>query len=279
MTKQKKLIPRKIWLLWYQGLENAPYLIKKCIASWVKHNPTWEIIVLDESNLHNYITLETPQETLTKLSPAHRSDLLRLKLLHEYGGVWADSTTFCNKPLDQWIDTCSQSGFFVFDRPDKDRLMSSWFFASQAGCPITIKLHDLMEQYWIKNDFNEPTEIQIKITTLLSRILNKKTTTTKYWFNPMITKVLGITPYFALHYKFERLIAQDKTSKEIWDNTLKVSADTPHLVQRAGLFSTPTTSIKQKLKEADAPLYKLTWKYDHSNYEANTLLYHILEEC
>ncbi|RBW46370.1 capsular biosynthesis protein, partial [Psychromonas sp. B3M02] len=88
MTKQKQLIPRKIWLLWYQGLENAPYLIKKCIASWIKHNPTWEIIVLDESNLHNYITLKAPQETLTKLSPAHRSDLLRLKLLHEYGGVW-----------------------------------------------------------------------------------------------------------------------------------------------------------------------------------------------
>ncbi|MEG3754175.1 capsular polysaccharide synthesis protein [Psychromonas arctica] len=279
MTEQKKLIPRKIWLLWYQGIENAPYLVKKCIKSWIEKNPTWEVIVLDKHNQHDYVTLETPEKVLSKLSPAHRSDLLRLKLLHEYGGVWADSTTFCNKPLDQWIDKYSQSGFFAFERPGKDRLIASWFFASQVGNPITIKLYELMEQYWIKNDFDKPTELQIKMTTLFSRLFNNNIKNTRHWFNPLVRKGLGITPYFIFHYQFQRLISVDKASTEIWDNTLKVSADGPHLVQRAGLFSLPTTPIKQKLKQADAPLYKLTWKYDHDNYAPHTLLYHILEEC
>ncbi|WP_413694285.1 capsular polysaccharide synthesis protein [Psychromonas sp. KJ10-2] len=88
-----------------------------------------------------------------------------------------------------------------------------------------------------------------------------------------------MTPYFSFHYKFERLVAQDSVAKEVWEKTLKISADEPHLVQRAGFFSTPTALVKQTLKEADTPIYKLTWKYDHDNYAPNTLLYHILEEC
>ena len=38
---------KKIWIIWFQGLQKAPSLIKKCISSWKKYNPDWEINVLD----------------------------------------------------------------------------------------------------------------------------------------------------------------------------------------------------------------------------------------
>ncbi|MGJ8581264.1 MAG: capsular polysaccharide synthesis protein, partial [Psychromonas sp.] len=226
----------------------------------------------------DYITLDTPENVLNKLLPAHQSDLLRLKLLFEYGGVWADSTTFCNTPLDEWVDAYSTSGFFAFEGPGKDRLISSWFMASEKGAPIPIKLYALMKRYWIENGFSAPNEKQIKITEKLSKILNKNTHRTKYWFNPIVTKLLGITPYFVLHYKFERLITLDEVAKDVWEKTIRISADSPHLVQRLGMLSSPTASVKQTLKDANAPLYKLTWKYEHEHYNSNTLLYRILEE-
>lgn len=37
-------IPKKIWFLWYQGLSEAPLVVKKCYESWKKYNPDWEVI-------------------------------------------------------------------------------------------------------------------------------------------------------------------------------------------------------------------------------------------
>ena len=109
------LIPRKIWLFWSQGVSEAPFIVKKCIDSWVKENPTWDVVVLDENNLNKYISLNLPKNVIANLCIAHQSDLIRLALLSKYGGIWTDATTFCTKPLDEWIDdACSEAGFFVF---------------------------------------------------------------------------------------------------------------------------------------------------------------------
>ncbi len=35
--------PRTIWMLWYQGWENAPELVKRCLCSWQHHNRGWTI--------------------------------------------------------------------------------------------------------------------------------------------------------------------------------------------------------------------------------------------
>jgi hypothetical protein len=77
---------------------------------------------------------------------------------------------------------------------------------------------------------------------------------------------------------FERLVSEDKECKAIWRNTKRLSADPPHLIQKLGLYTRSTQSIKKQLDNNDIPLFKLTWKYDHSRYSADTLLYYILEK-
>ena len=49
---------KTIYILWFQGFDNAPEIVKKCVQSWKYYNPDWTIILLDNTNLNNYITLE-----------------------------------------------------------------------------------------------------------------------------------------------------------------------------------------------------------------------------
>lgn len=278
MNEKEKLIPRKIWLIWYQGLSEAPFIVKKCIESWVSQNPSWDIVILDSENLSDYVDLELPKNTAESISLVHQSDLIRLALLSKFGGVWADSTTFCVKPLDEWIDDYAESGFFAFDTPGKDRVMSTWFLASKKGSPIMSKLYQKLRSYWVDNNFNEPNKIQRYAKDKLSKHLNQSYKTTKYWFNPLVTKLLRVYPYFACHYMFERLVSKDNESKSIWNKTKRISADIPHLVQSLGMLSQPSDLVKEQINNDDIPMFKLTWKYDHKRYNEDTLLKYLIEE-
>ena len=40
----------KIWICWFQGMENAPEIVKKCYKSVVENNPDKEVIVLTTEN-------------------------------------------------------------------------------------------------------------------------------------------------------------------------------------------------------------------------------------
>lgn len=275
-NKKKVWIPRKIWILWYQGRSKAPFVVRKCIDSWIRENPTWEVVILDSDCLSKYIKLDLPEQKVATLSLNHYSDLVRLALLSEYGGVWADATTFCMKPLDDWIDDCTASGFFVFYKPSRYRILSSWFIASEKGCPIVSKLYENLTLFWTKNDLKEQTNLQRKVKRRLSKILNRNEKTAKYWLTPIVTKLLREYPYYVFHLLFERLVSTDPESQIIWKNTKKLSADEPHTIKRKGLLSPATESIKKQIDDKQVPLYKLTWKYDHSKYSSSSLLFYLI---
>ena len=82
-------IPKKIWFLWLQGFDNAPLEVKECYESWVRLNPGWEVVFMDESDIAAYITV--PKWRVAKYV---LSELLRINLLAKYGGVWADATCY-----------------------------------------------------------------------------------------------------------------------------------------------------------------------------------------
>jgi hypothetical protein len=278
MKEQNKIIPKKIWMLWTQGLTEAPFIVKKCIDSWIRKNPTWDIVILDAGSLKKYIELDIPDNVFSSLSLAAQSDLVRLALLSKHGGVWTDATTFCMKPLDEWFSEYTESGFFTFYKPHPDRILSTWFMAAEKESPIISKLYSQLCMYWVNNNFKKPVMWQRKLRGILARLLNGNKKTTKYWFSTLVTKVFRIHPYLVIHYMFERVVATDIESKLIWDTTKKLSADGPHEIQRHGFFNLPSRKIMKNINEKNTPLYKLTWKYDHSKYMQGTLLHYLLEE-
>ena len=92
---------RVIWTCWFQGLDDAPSLVQRCIQSWIKHNPGWDLRCLDRHTVLHYApSLNDLNLTNAVITAASLSDIVRINLLHEYGGVWVDASLFCNRPLD-----------------------------------------------------------------------------------------------------------------------------------------------------------------------------------
>jgi len=246
-----KYLPKKIWFLWLQGLDNAPLLVRNCYESWVKHNPGWEVILLDESNISNYVPLNYNGLTIQSLS-----DVLRINLLAKYGGVWVDATCFCMKPLDDWLFEHMDTGFFAFDSPSPDRMISSWFLAAERYNYIGSTYCSKVNLYR-----NENPEIQLidvsrwrKGKTLLEK-LNRQ-----IWFSKLTTRILKVHPYFWFHYLFEQIYLHDENFKQMWDETPKVSADIPHSLFVAGIYNPLNEQLKTEIDAKVSPVYKLNWK-------------------
>ncbi|MDB5137632.1 MAG: Capsular polysaccharide synthesis protein [Mucilaginibacter sp.] len=263
-----KDIPKTIWFLWLQGLDKAPVVVQKCYASWLKHNPGWNVIFLDEKNLTDYISLKPRQTTRQALS-----DILRINLLAKHGGLWVDATCFCTKPLDDWLYNNMVSGFFAFNRPGPDRMLSSWFMAGSKDNYITHIYQTAVDAYWDANP--NIAFFEISRWYFLNRYLRRMKVQT--WFGSFATKILKVYPYFWFHYLFESIYLNDKRIRDMWDTTPKISADIPHKLQFAGLFNPLTDEIKTEIDNKIAPVYKLTWKYNEANYKKGTIIDYLLK--
>ena len=123
-------IPRTIWLFWKQGEAAAPHVVRQCIASWRRHNPGWEVRVLDARAANAQADIS---DVPAFLPPRCHANMLRLRLLRRHGGVWADATTYCHRPLDEWLPLAASSGFFAFAHPGPGRWVDSWFLAAEPG--------------------------------------------------------------------------------------------------------------------------------------------------
>jgi hypothetical protein len=271
------LIPKTLWILWYQGYSEAPPVVKKCIDSWVRENSNWQIVILDKSNIGDYFEVDIPEGKFASLSLTKQSNIIRLQLLSKYGGVWADATTYCMKPLDDWLWDYTSTGFFVFHSPGADRLLATWFIASEKANPIVLEWRKRMTIFFAENYFDINGRFNKVIIKTLSKLLNKNNRTTKYWFSPIVTKLLRVYPYFICHYIFERLVTTDQQCQNLWKNTHKVSADGPHNIQNIGLHSPIDETTKTEIDEKRIPLYKLNWRYDQSKYSSSSILFYLLE--
>jgi hypothetical protein len=273
-------IPRKLWILWLQGLPEAPYVVKKCVESWVTKNPTWEIIILDDKNLDSYVQIDLAVDKQKKLLRCHYSDLIRLKLLSTHGGIWIDATAYCSTPLDEWIDNYCVSGFFAFrgDKPMTFLIMDNWFLASTPNCPIVECLYKKLIAYWQFNNFREFLHPRVIATrNCLGRHFNKSSKTTRYWLHPVTTKIIRVPPYFIFHYMFESVVRNDLACKKIWENTPCLSNAKPLAIYWIGMLSPVNKYIKRIIDEREAPVHKLSWKYDEEMYSDSSILAYLLE--
>lgn len=98
---------RHVWTCWWQGEDNAPLLVKKCLESQRENLPEQtEHVVITWENYRNYIELPeyiVEKAKSGKIKPAHLADIARCCLLYRYGGIWLDSTVYL---LDKLPEEC-----------------------------------------------------------------------------------------------------------------------------------------------------------------------------
>ena len=94
-------IPKIIHYCWFGG-KPLPPLAKKCIESWKKYLPDYEIRQWDESNFDVNILPYTAQ-AYEAGKYAFVSDYARFWILYKYGGLYFDTDVEVIKPMDDII--------------------------------------------------------------------------------------------------------------------------------------------------------------------------------
>ena len=161
IINDEKIIEKsnKIWICWFQGIENAPELVKACYNSVLKNYKDKEIIVLTEENYKKYVDM--PEYIIKKwekgyITFAHFSDILRIELLSKYGGLWLDSTIFTTKRSELVFNENIE--LFVFKQVDLDRknslsvVASNWLIYANKDNNIINLTKKLLYYYW--KDYN-----------------------------------------------------------------------------------------------------------------------------
>ena len=91
-------IPKIIHYCWFGG-NQLPKLAQKCIASWQKFLPDYQIKRWDETNF-NLQACAYVQEAYQAKKYAFVSDYARFAILHKYGGLYFDTDVELIRPLD-----------------------------------------------------------------------------------------------------------------------------------------------------------------------------------
>ena len=104
------MIPKIIHYCWF-GRGELPELAVKCIESWKKFCPDYEIMVWNEENFdidsNRYV-----KEAYEARKFAFVSDVARLTALYKHGGIYLDTDVMVLKSFDDYLH---HKGFFGFE--------------------------------------------------------------------------------------------------------------------------------------------------------------------
>lgn len=130
-------IPKKIHYCWL-GRNPKPASVLKCIESWKKHCPDYEIIEWNEDNLDISSHLYSRQAYEAK-SWAFATDYFRLWAVYTHGGIYLDTDVQVIRSLDPLLENHAFMGF-----ESEGMINSGLGFGSEPGGRF---IHELMKVY------------------------------------------------------------------------------------------------------------------------------------
>jgi inositol phosphorylceramide mannosyltransferase catalytic subunit len=147
------VIPRIVHQIWL-GRDPLPDEFKGYVKTWKQHHPKWEHRLWTEENLPSDTRRPYVHERIRH--PAERSDMLRLELLWQYGGLYVDTDFECLRPLDPHIGDAEF--FTAWLKPPaegKSARVNNAFMGAVPGHPLIDKaLDELQPQEWFGFDKN-----------------------------------------------------------------------------------------------------------------------------
>lgn len=114
-------IPKILHCVWMGGGEKSE-LMKKCIDSWKKYCPDYEIMEWNEQNfdLDSYPIV---RQAIERRNWSLASDVIRLWAIYNYGGIYFDTDVEVLRPLD---DLLGYDVFFSYES-------KYWFSSATIG--------------------------------------------------------------------------------------------------------------------------------------------------
>lgn len=158
VEKENSYVDNKhyIWVCWWQGDKEMPFLTKMCLKSIRQNCGAADVILISKENFSQYVDI--PQHVLDllmskKISITNFSDILRFALLAKYGGLWVDSTCLITEPLDSILTydfySCKQNRFDDYKYVSKYR-WASYFIGGKQNL-LFKAMRDLFYEYTRQN--------------------------------------------------------------------------------------------------------------------------------
>jgi len=221
-----------IWICWLQGYDNSPDIVKACFKSVKEHSAGYDVILITEENMGDYVHF--PEHIMKKyrdgiFTKTHFSNMLRIALLINYGGIWLDATVFLSDNIPKFV---LDSDLFMFkaSNVDKNAFLpaSSWFIAAKKGNPILTKVYNVLVKFW-ENETN-------------------------------------IMHYHLFHISLALVVYYDQEAKELWNKMLYKNNSDPHVLQFK-LFDEYTDSMRDYIWNISFA-HKLSHYFNYlENYE------------
>ncbi|MGI6612156.1 MAG: glycosyltransferase family 32 protein [Candidatus Nanosyncoccaceae bacterium] len=186
VKKQEAIIPKKIHYFWF-GKKPLPKLAKKCIASWKKYFPDYEIKRWDESNFDVNIIPYT-REAYKVGKYAFVADYARLKVLYEEGGLYFDTDV---EVIRSFKDIVKEGAFMGFESTEVGGVVVN--IGSGSGVPAKLDIIKEMMGEYNKDKFllDNGKQNLITIVTRVTNVLVKHGLVLKN----KIQQIRGVTIY------------------------------------------------------------------------------------
>lgn len=204
---------------------------KKCFNSIIRYSNGHPVKLITFENYKDYVQVDHRIVDKVKngtFKLAHFADLVRLKLLEQYGGLWLDSTILLTANISEDF---FQKFFSVKIRPvDNDSVSEYRWCSFVLGGGKNIRyiysqLSCMLERYMLENDV--------------------------------------FIDYLLIDYFLDILYRQDKSVKETIDT---MPFTNPNLHKLRLLFENEFDEISWKTIVSNTNIFKLTYKGVHSRY-------------
>ncbi|MBD5435325.1 MAG: glycosyl transferase [Treponema sp.] len=156
------MIPKIIHYCWFGG-KQLPELAQKCIASWKKFLPNYEIIEWNEGN-YDVRKIPYTAQAYDAGKYAFVSDYARFDILYRHGGVYFDTDVEVIRPLDGILARGAFAGVESADHPSRV-LNAGLGLASPAASPVYREILDSYETASFLND-----DGSMNLTTVVERV-------------------------------------------------------------------------------------------------------------
>lgn len=267
----------QVFTFWNDEIEDAPLVVQLGIESWRRacEKEGIPFHLISSINCADYEEnfcpldknqLQTLRAHIENEGSYHSwrtySDALRLCLLAANGGMWADPTTICMKPLTVWTSLSPVN--LKFPRYAGSHLScESWLILANHDQPLMQLWSRHLLQYFIAHPSLKLAQHKqfrkaISADRILNRISSLHPKLGSIWFHPVTSKLLKRTDYFAIYFSFEHVRRKWSPSTPLRHYHLPLdSCMYQELINSDWTDMTGHWALDRIL---DLPVIKLSWK-------------------
>lgn len=189
------MIPKKIHYCWF-GRNPLPGSAQKCIASWRRYLPDYEIIEWNEDNF-DIDSIPYIRQAYETKKYAFVSDYARFKILYEHGGLYFDTDVEVIRPMDMIVSRGPFMGFEIDAGGDREfgAVAPGLCLGAEVGMPL---YKSILDYYTVLN-FVLP-DGSYNITDAVVNITTRELVKAGLEDRPGIQNAGGVTVYPAEYF-------------------------------------------------------------------------------